>query len=255
MSELINKMPALEKAAAVLNALSKGDCAATSAAIAREIDITQSSCYRILQTLKEINWIAPDGDGRYYLAEGLLNIVRPMLGAERLVAVSIPYLHSLVDLVELTVKISVRRGSKQVILARVESPHPLSVTGRVGASFPVVLGSTGVVLLSYVSDDVLEKIIRTTPASDWGYCTAEVLREQIVECRQSGYCANIGRHPKGIDALSAPLRTKFGDYTLSLIGFRGDFDGQKLDKCIDAILATSQDICSAIDEINVGELF
>jgi len=55
-----NTNPAVEKALEILTRLGQSNGGATQAELARELDISPSTCYRILQTL----WKAPGDPGR-----------------------------------------------------------------------------------------------------------------------------------------------------------------------------------------------
>jgi DNA-binding IclR family transcriptional regulator len=131
-----------------------------------------------------------------------------------------------------TVKLSVREGVEQVTVARVEASRALSATSRVGSRFPVVLGASGACLLSVLGDaQIARHIAHADRETLWGHETADLLRERIRACRESGFCENIGSHPQGIDTLSAPLTSASHTLALTLVGLRGDFDGKRLSEC------------------------
>lgn len=230
-----HQIPAVVRTSQVLRALAEREGPATSAGLAREIGISQSSCYRILQTLEGLQWIRSDGEGGYDLDEGLLAIVRPLLGPERLAEAARPILRTLSMETELTAKLSLRRGGEQVTIARIESPRPLAVTGRVGSRYPVVLGASGAALLSLMDDSAVQRIIAATPADQWLNESPDILRRHIAECRRKGVCTNIGHHPQGIDTMAAPLRSDVGEAAITLIGLRGDFEGKRLTLCTRAV--------------------
>ncbi len=230
-----NRIPAIERMAGVLRALAHRRDNATSVGLARETGISQSSCYRILQTLEDLHWIRPVGESGYELDEGLLDIVRPLLGPEHLAEAARPILRKLAGDTGLTAKLSLRRGNEQVTIARIESPRPLAVTGRVGSRYPVVLGASGAALLSLMNDDAIERIIAATPDDEWFNESPVILRRHIEACRCKGGCANIGHHPQGIDTVAAPFMSAFGEAALTLVGLRGDFEGTRLALCTRAV--------------------
>jgi DNA-binding IclR family transcriptional regulator len=47
-------------------------------------------------------------------------------------------------------------------------------------------------------------------------------RERIRQCRESGIIENIGTHPRGIDAIACPVKTRLGRIALTLICPRGE---------------------------------
>ena len=56
-----NTIPAVEKAVAVLTRLGESEGGLTQAELAAALDIAPSSCYRILQTLLEADWVCKIG--------------------------------------------------------------------------------------------------------------------------------------------------------------------------------------------------
>ncbi len=216
----------------ILTALSEYPGDSSSLGLARQLDISQSTCYRILKTLQAADWITPDGQGGYRFSLGLLPYVKPLMGLERVVDALTPVMKELSRSTGLTVKCSVRQGLEQVTIARVESSQPMAVSSPVGARFPVVLGASGACLLSRLNPAALEVLIRHADQHAlWSGESANELRHRIESCRRSGLCENIGRHPQGIDTISAPLHLGGESYALTLIGLRGDFAGGRRAAC------------------------
>ena len=223
-----NTVPALEYAVQILKALADHPEDSSSLGLARQLGISQSTCYRILKTLQVADWITPDAQGGYRFSLGLLPFVKPLMGLERAVDGLAPFMKELSRATGLTVKCSVRQGLEQVTIARVESTKPLAVSSPVGARFPVVLGASGACLLSKLAPAALGTLIRHADQQAlWGHESADDLRARLAACRRDGLSENIGRHPQGIDTISAPLTLAGEVYALTLVGLRGDFAGGK----------------------------
>ena len=228
MNNKKNSVPALECAMQILAALAEGPADSSSLGLARQLEISQSTCYRILKTLQAADWITPDEQGGYRFSLGLLPFVKPLMGIERVVAALGPVMRELSRTTGLTVKCSVRQGLEQVTIARVESSQPLAVSSPVGSRFPVVLGASGACLLARLEPVALDALIRHADQQKlWDRESAEELRQRIASCLRDGYCENIGHHPQGIDTISAPLPVGGESYALTLIGLRGDFAGSR----------------------------
>lgn len=225
---MANTVPALERAIRLMQALANGG-ESTSLGLARQLGISQSSCYRILQTLVAADWIQPDAADGYVFSHGLLPFVKSLVGHERIAAALQPDLAELAQATGLSVKLSRCQGTEQITLARAESPRPMGVTSPVGARYPVVLGASGACLLSALSAAAIARqIAYADHANLWGHESATELRARLATCRRAGYCHNFGSHPQGIDTLSVPLITAHEGYALTLVGLRGDFAGARL---------------------------
>jgi DNA-binding IclR family transcriptional regulator len=216
--------PSVKRAVQLMQALAEGG-EHTSLGLSRKLRISQSSCYRILKTLEQADWIRMDGQKRYVFSRGLRPFVMPLLEEERLLARVQAVLDRLAAELELSVKCSVREGPDQVTLARAESPRPLAVSSPVGARFPVVTGASGACLLYPLKPTALHEIVEDARKRErWGYENEALLKKRLARLRRTGMCENIGMHPQGIDSISVPLSLANEHYALTLIGLRGDFD-------------------------------
>ena len=74
----------------ILEALAAGNGGGGSAAISQRLGISQSTCYRTLQTFEAADWIRKTGDDGYALSFGLLPIARALqAGASPLTALGV----------------------------------------------------------------------------------------------------------------------------------------------------------------------
>ena len=234
-----NTIPSLARAIRVMNALAEGG-EFSSLGLAKRLGISQSTCYRILQTLEDADWIRAENGG-YAFSRGLLPFVKPLMDVENLVTALRPDMESLAQSTGLTVKLSRRQGAEQVTIARVQSPRPIALSSTVGARFPVVLGASGACLLSVLDDDAVDRLVEDADERQrWEHESADELRQRIAACRARGICENIGNHPQGIDTISALLTCRLGAFALTLVGLRGDFKGSRRTDCRRLLLETAQ---------------
>ena len=119
-----NTIPAVEKAVAVLTRLGESEGGLTQAELAAALDIAPSSCYRILQTLLEADWVCKIGGTRYDLSFGILGAVRKLTDRNARYEAMLPVLEELAAQTGLCCKLSVRRGEFQLPILRAESPRP-----------------------------------------------------------------------------------------------------------------------------------
>lgn len=245
----IHAVPALEKAIRLLNALAV-DSGGGSTGLAHRLGISQSTCYRTLQTLEAADWIRQADGGGYTFSLGLLPFVRPLQGLDRMIVLLRPPMAALAEATGLSVKLSARQGFDQVTLARIESSRPLGVTSPVGARFPVVAGASGASLLSPLSDDEIDRIAAHADQSlRWDHDNADILRRRIAACRRDGVCDNLGSHPQGIDTISAPITVPHAQLALTVVGLRGDFDGAPGPTVRDLLRATARSAAESLKTV------
>lgn len=249
----VHNVPALEKAIRLLGALAAGDGGGGSAALAQRLGISQSTCYRTLQTLEAADWVRATGDGGYALSLGLLPLLRPLQAIERRVAVLKPTVKALSEATGLTVKLSLRQGFDQVTVARAESSRPLSVTSPIGARFPVIAGASGACLLSSLADPDVDRVVAHADREHlWEHETAVALRTRIAACRRKGICDNLGAHPQGIDTVSVPLPADDTPFALTIVGLRGDFDGTRGADIRKHLLHAARDAAARLRDVSAS---
>ena len=225
-----NRIPAVEKTIAILQLIASESAGATSKAIAAEAGASPSTCYRILKTLEDASWICQDDYGGFHIGHGLLPIVEPLSMTRQIIRTARPILERLARELKLTVKLCAAQGEDQVTIA-VGSPEiPLGILSPVGIPYPIVEAVTGSALLAHLDQEELEKLIARTPPSHWQHVQPDELRERIQQCKERGWCQNIGTHPQGIDAIACPIETREMRLALGMIGLRGDFSETMLSR-------------------------
>lgn len=148
MNDNKNTIPAVEKTVAILNILSNSSGGVTQTELVKRLGVTQSTAYRILQSLLKYNWVRKTQSNTYELANGILPMLLKLHNSEPYWENAQPILDRLAVASRLSCKLSVRRGSEQLTLIRADSPDPYGVSGKTGVSFPVIEGSVGAALLS-----------------------------------------------------------------------------------------------------------
>ncbi len=219
-------IPVLAKAVRLLRALAEGAGAGSMNSLARRLDIAPATCFRILRTLQNADWIRPREGGGFELSLGLLPLVEPLVGVHRLADALCEPLAQLARETELSVKLSIRQAHAQLVIHRAESPRRFAVTGRIGARFSVLTGSSGAALLVDRGDEHIRSMIDAADDSVWREQPAAEVWRRIRQCRRTGLCSSIGVHPQGIDTISAPLRGAKGGVlaAVTVMGLRGDLD-------------------------------
>ena len=224
-----NTIPAVEKTVAILNCLGNRNGGATQAELAAELDITPSTCYRILQTLLAADFVRKGAGGRYDLSNGLAPVVRQLSDFTARFSVVQPVLDRLAAETGLCCKLSIRQGRDQVSILRAESPRPMAVSGKIGVHFPIVEGSVGAALLADASPGEIRELAAscTVPVAEQNH--AELVLAGVEAIRRHGYCFNAGKNRWRVDALSVPVRDMEGNViaALTLLGSDADFTGDQ----------------------------
>ncbi len=241
-------IPAVEKTIAILERMARQNGSLTHARLAQECGITASTCYRILRSLMKYGWICKEADGSFSLSGGLLPLSLRVVsqdGENWENAKQI--LENLAAETGLSCKLSIRKGElEQYVLARAEAPGPFSVSGKPGATFPIVEGSVGAALLADSTKSERTVLLRSVTA-DIPEKQDRTLLERSVETVQTlGYILNTDHNRWRIGALSVPLRDKTGKIAaaLTLLGVADDFAPEYLPRLLRALAQAQKQFLS-----------
>lgn len=239
-------IPAVDKALSVLELLAQDRTASTSSEIARKLDIAPSTCYRILQTLVEHDWLRPSSGGRHEFSTGLLPLLRPLSDYQKLFDILAAPLEQIVQETGLTAKISVKQGDRALTVYRLESPRGYAPSSKVGASFPLAYGSSGSCLLAGMADHDVLSLFEDSPGEVWRLQSREDVWSRIREVREKGVCYDPGLFHRPVHGVSSPVYRQDGTVfsAITLVGWEDDFKGKNLAKMkkgvSDCALACSQ---------------
>lgn len=223
-------IPVLTKALKVICSLAEGEGSATSRELSHRLDISISTCYRILQTFAAFVWLRPTAGGRFEFSLGLLPLLKPLSNYQRMFDHFREPLEQLVEETSLMAKISVKQGSNAVTVYRVESPQMLAPTSKVGTAFPLVYGSSGSCLLSGMEDAEIVALLDESPKEVWQAQTPEDVWERVRTIRKERICCDQGSYHPKVHTVSAPIFRGNGSVfaAVTLIGWPEDFGPDKL---------------------------
>ncbi|MFD8460048.1 IclR family transcriptional regulator [Streptomyces antimycoticus] len=205
----------LDKAFSIL--LSVADQPKTAVELAEGLGLNWNTVYRIARNLED-KGVLTQIDGKRFA----INLQVFQLGAQlresALVDAARPILVSLAAETRESAFLSIRQGLRATVLHRVESPHPLRLSSRVGSSRPLHAGAMGKLLLSYAPEEVLEQFLRTPLERMTGNTATdpEELRRQLAQIRADGLARTVSEHTDGSSAVAAPVHGASGKVVATL---------------------------------------
>lgn len=226
IKESTHTIPAVDKAIEILILIASSENGISRNDLAASLDITQSTCYRILRTLLKHDWITKTCDNTYITANGLIPLASKVKSVS---GISFENAQEILEELALTTtlacKLSVRRGNEQYVLARAESPGPFGVSGKTGVSFPIIEGSVGAALLGKLSRAEVSKLISECDCDILEKHDSELVHSAIRDVRKKGYALNIGHNRWGICAMSYPITAQDNSVAgaVTLVGLENDF--------------------------------
>lgn len=203
-------VPAVEQAARVLISLAK-DAAyrKTLTEICKEVGIHKSKGYALLNTLKQFGLVAKDPQTKSYsLGPGLLFLSRNVLDHLDLRDVVTPFLKKLATQTQSTALFGLLSEEQVFVIAKHEGSQNIGVSIRVGHRFHVTSGAHGKAIAAFLPEPDRERLLARKKLFFYGdpsRMDMAQLREELAECRRSGFSVDKGGLQPGINAVSAPV--------------------------------------------------
>ena len=191
--------------------------------IAAQCDYHPATVHRMLKTLEEAGWVRQNpGNRLYYLgplvSELTTNLVSPYRSLVTSALRDLIYLSSVTGE---TINLGIMMDFRYVLLHEIPSKHEVKITNSTLPYANPTLGATGRVLLSQLNDLDIQRAIQSTPPQydiNKQLINNELLIEQIIDIRKTGYCVTQGEVVPGVICISAPVKNYIYPAALSIIG-------------------------------------
>ncbi len=226
-------VPALENAFAILRLLSrKRFQESTVTEIAKALELSPATCYRILQSLEGLSIVRYLEDKKRYTLGPYL-VVLGERAKEHLDYISIimPYLEKLKRETGMTaILVNKISEDKLAIVAKAEASD-FGVSVSVGRHFSITDGALGLCFLAYLEKSEREYYLKRHH-SQKSYTEKDILfiEEEAQRLKENGYSISYGETIKGLVGIAAPIFTNEEKVELSieLIGFVSQYEMEEL---------------------------
>jgi DNA-binding IclR family transcriptional regulator len=195
--------------------------------IARQCRLSKSTTHRVLKLLERSRLVVEDNiNRRYYLGPLLKKLAsNPAAAHRRLITCAAEEMRRLADLTGETVAMDVIIGIQYVPLYEIPSQQDLKVTQeskKIGPLYSsLYAGSTVKVLLSQLDEESLRIIldhVSIPQETDRTVTDKHLLKAQLNEIRQKGYCITYGERIPGTMCAAVPIKNYFIPVVLSVVG-------------------------------------
>ena len=128
--------------------------------IARQVELSKTSVFRLLRTLEAAGYVTTSGWGRYMLAPGVQGLVSTQW-LTRLLRTATPRLQDLTRDLHETASLSALFDNRIEVIAVVESPRTVRMSNVVGHILPPNASSMGKAITAFQSEERREKLLRS----------------------------------------------------------------------------------------------
>lgn len=209
----------LQRGLKLLDLFAKADKGLTATELAKRSGLPISTLHRFLVNLESSGFLTYSGAGTYHLGIACFSLGQAALGQFDIRRVSQRYLQNLNQQTRETVHLTVRHGLSVVYVDKLDSPEPLRIHSRIGASVPLYCTAVGKVLLAYMQaaerDAILAQLElkRMTPNT---VGSLQELQTQLQTVRRTGYACDLEEHELHIRCAAAPIWDHTGTVNASL---------------------------------------
>ena len=198
---------ALVKGIAALNAIAADPSGLPLVEVARACDLPKATAHRLLGTLVDTGLVRHLGDGRYGLGSHCLALGEAYLDAIDLRTEALAVMRELVDDTGETCHLGLLSDDHIVYIEKLDSPHPIRMYSRVGATNPAATTSLGKAILAFSSEETAAAVYRHgIPQRTAATITdIEEARRRLADVRRDGFAIDDVENEEGIRCVAAPI--------------------------------------------------
>jgi DNA-binding IclR family transcriptional regulator len=210
---------ALQRGLDLLQLFSRSPYGLTAKQVACLSQLPVSTVHRFLVNLERAHFLNCGADGIYHLGTACFAVGQAALGQLDIRRLSFAYLQELNHQTRETIHLTVRHGTSAVYVEKLDSPEPLRIHSRIGASVPLYCTAVGKIMLAHMPKDEQDSILcaielkRLTPNT---VGSLQELRAELHRVRKNGYACDMEEHELHIRCIAAPIRDHNGAVLASL---------------------------------------
>lgn len=203
------KVPNLEKGIAVLELLSEVQGGLTLQELKQQLEISQTTVYRILNTLVRLGYLHYlESERKYKLSRKMLSIGYRSIQEHNLLEVVLPQIRKLRDRVKETVCFGVMGGEKGLFVEQAIGLHPFCFVLTPGKEIDLHCSAPGKAIMAFLPEHIrnsyLEKMTYTQYNSRTIKNEADYLKE-LEKVRKTGVGLDQEEELSGVLCIGAPI--------------------------------------------------
>ena len=208
----MSRVQSIERAVAVLNALTDGPIGVTE--VAERASLPKSTAARLLGSLAHEGVVEQvPGETRYRLGPLIVTLAAAVRPTRTLVALARPHLAALASAAGEAAGLSVPDGDLAHYVDQVDSPHPVGVRDWTGTRLPMHAVSSGLVMLAHMVPAESERFL-ARPLERFTERTVidpTALRDRIRRVQLDGFAWTREEYAEGITSVAAAVADADGE--------------------------------------------
>lgn len=226
-SKMNYTVPNLEKGLAVLDYLSLDVRGKTLQEIKEDLDISQTTAYRILNAMTRLDYlIYSDDTKRYRLSRKLLTLGFRALNEHHLLETVLPHLRDLRDKVQETVCFGVLGERKGIFIEQAQGSYAFSFKLSPGKPFELHCSAPGKAIMAFLPNNVRDRYISYMEFhkyNDKTIVTKEDYLKELDNVLEKGFAMDNEEELSGVICIGAPI-FNYNGYPCGAIWISGPKD-------------------------------
>lgn len=198
----------LVKALDVLEAVAQ-DSGMTVAEIAGKVGLNRTTTHRLVQTLRQLNYLQPAPGGRgFEVGMKLLPLAARQLDSNRVRLAALPQLNALAQEAGERANLGVLFDGELLYLAGVEKPSLPNMYSRFGKLAPIHCSSLGKAIIAQYPEAEVRAVLGTKPLvrqTENTIVDIDALLGDLAETRKRGYAFDNQEHLANTFCIAAPV--------------------------------------------------
>lgn len=221
------KVPNLEKGLAVIEHLSMYPAGQTLQEIKGSVDISQTTAYRILNTLVRLEYLTYDETTKHYkLTRKLLTLGFRSLNEHNLLEIVLPRLRELRDIVKETACFGIMGNEKGVFIEQAQGHHTFRFVLTPGKPFELHCSAPGKAMMAFFPNTVRNRYLEYMTFPRYNERTIidrETYLRELEKVRDLGYAVDNEEEMNGVICVGAPI-FNYNGYPCGAIWISGPKD-------------------------------
>jgi DNA-binding IclR family transcriptional regulator len=208
MDTKYNFIQSVGRAFAILEQFSRDERTLGLTVLANRVGLHKSTCFGLLHTLQQLGYIQQDADtGHYSLGLKAFELGQAYIDGLDLRYITRPFLSQVLDKTQETVHLVVAEGRRAVYIDKVESPHAMTISSRIGQEAKLHCTGVGKVLLAYMGKEDLDEVVSKglEHYTEHTITDERQLIEHLQKIRECGYGTDDQERELGLRCVAAPI--------------------------------------------------
>ncbi len=242
----------LERGLEILEALAAAEGPLCLKELCQRTGFNPSTAHRILMALKARGYVRQEAQGdAYLLSFKLFELGSAIVRRISLRREARPFLERIARLTGESTHLNLVDNDECLCLERVEGHHAMQVFLQEGGRIPLYVGAGPRVLLAFLPDAEIDRILATRPRpayTDNTITSAADLWKDIRLIRQRGYAQSASERTPGAASLGWPVYVYTGGVKagLSITGYFQRFEADNLPRLLDIMRRASQELSARL---------